>query len=363
MPEEAYQRYHEEKARGGIALSMFGGSSNVDRDSPNIFPPAQRRQRCHHSAPAAVQRPPCMPSAPASLCQITHLGRRGDPYAGERSADDRAITDSRDAASQYSEADGRARHRTGDHGLCGRQALRWQARWSSMVSRRWQAVILIGQFLSPVTNRRTRPLRRLTGKTGSRFALMVHEGDSARLSATIFLVGMRFRGRRGSRWRSSLRRLRAHRPTPEERPGAVDFFNAIYGTMDTTRGARRGEYAGYGLAARAPGSSRSVPSAGRLACRYFTLHALPTSRRRALPYEKAKLDMAGMTRGPDCRPPISSRRWQVGGESEIRPCVGANPLPVAPTARPACTIRRPGREQVFKHLIPKGRRAGNAMWS
>jgi hypothetical protein len=37
MPQEAYQRYHEEKARGGLALSMFGGSSNIDRDSPNIF--------------------------------------------------------------------------------------------------------------------------------------------------------------------------------------------------------------------------------------------------------------------------------------------------------------------------------------
>ena len=34
MPAERYQRYHEEKAIGGIALSMFGGSSNVAPDSP-----------------------------------------------------------------------------------------------------------------------------------------------------------------------------------------------------------------------------------------------------------------------------------------------------------------------------------------
>ena len=33
MPGERYQRYHEAKARGGIALTMFGGSSNV---SPRI---------------------------------------------------------------------------------------------------------------------------------------------------------------------------------------------------------------------------------------------------------------------------------------------------------------------------------------
>src|SRR5215510_13188665 len=37
MPTEAYQLYHEEKAKGGIALTMFGGSSNIDVDSPNIF--------------------------------------------------------------------------------------------------------------------------------------------------------------------------------------------------------------------------------------------------------------------------------------------------------------------------------------
>ena len=36
-PTERYQAYHEEKARGGIALTMFRGSSNVAPDSPNIF--------------------------------------------------------------------------------------------------------------------------------------------------------------------------------------------------------------------------------------------------------------------------------------------------------------------------------------
>src|SRR5437588_7336063 len=37
MPKDRYQSYHEEKAKGGIALTMFGGSSNVAKDSPNIF--------------------------------------------------------------------------------------------------------------------------------------------------------------------------------------------------------------------------------------------------------------------------------------------------------------------------------------
>ncbi len=37
MPGERYQRYHEEKAKGGLALTMFGGSSNVAPDSPSVF--------------------------------------------------------------------------------------------------------------------------------------------------------------------------------------------------------------------------------------------------------------------------------------------------------------------------------------
>src|SRR5215217_8323120 len=37
FPQERYQLYHEEKAKGGIALTMFGGSSNVAPVSPNIF--------------------------------------------------------------------------------------------------------------------------------------------------------------------------------------------------------------------------------------------------------------------------------------------------------------------------------------
>jgi len=37
MPAERYQRYHEEKAKGGLALTMFGGSSNIAADSPSVF--------------------------------------------------------------------------------------------------------------------------------------------------------------------------------------------------------------------------------------------------------------------------------------------------------------------------------------
>ena len=37
MPKERYRLYHEEKAKGGIALTMIGGSSVVSQDSPQAF--------------------------------------------------------------------------------------------------------------------------------------------------------------------------------------------------------------------------------------------------------------------------------------------------------------------------------------
>ena len=37
LPGERYQAYHEAKARGGVGLTMFGGSSNISRDSGSIY--------------------------------------------------------------------------------------------------------------------------------------------------------------------------------------------------------------------------------------------------------------------------------------------------------------------------------------
>ncbi len=34
---DPYHLYHEEKAKGGIVLTMFGGSSNIAPDSPSVF--------------------------------------------------------------------------------------------------------------------------------------------------------------------------------------------------------------------------------------------------------------------------------------------------------------------------------------
>src|SRR5699024_2144372 len=75
MPGDRYRRYHVEKAKGGVGLTMLGGSAVVSPDSPPSFgnlllykdevvPWMHRLCDDVHEQGAAV------------MCQVTHLGRR-----------------------------------------------------------------------------------------------------------------------------------------------------------------------------------------------------------------------------------------------------------------------------------------------
>ena len=75
MPKARYRLYHREKAKGGIALTMIGGSSIVAPDSPPAFgnivlyrdevaPWLEELSDDVHAHGAAV------------MIQVTHLGRR-----------------------------------------------------------------------------------------------------------------------------------------------------------------------------------------------------------------------------------------------------------------------------------------------
>lgn len=76
LPTERYILYHEEKAKGGIALTMIGGSTAVSPDAVAPFgqlTAAEDRAIPHLKTLAnAVQR-----HGAACFCQISHPGRRG----------------------------------------------------------------------------------------------------------------------------------------------------------------------------------------------------------------------------------------------------------------------------------------------
>jgi 2,4-dienoyl-CoA reductase-like NADH-dependent reductase (Old Yellow Enzyme family) len=76
LPTERYRRYHEEKARGGIALTMIGGSTAVSPDAVAPFgqlTAAEDRVIPHlRTLVDAVHQ-----HGAACFCQISHPGRRG----------------------------------------------------------------------------------------------------------------------------------------------------------------------------------------------------------------------------------------------------------------------------------------------
>ncbi|MCI2421775.1 NADH:flavin oxidoreductase [Saccharopolyspora sp. K220] len=82
LPQDRYRLYHVEKARGGVGLTMIGGSAVVSPDSPpsfgnlllyrdDVVPWLRRLADDVHAEGAAV------------MCQITHLGRRTSNYSGD----------------------------------------------------------------------------------------------------------------------------------------------------------------------------------------------------------------------------------------------------------------------------------------
>ena len=338
FPQDAYQAYHEEKARGGLALSMFGGSSNVDLDSPNVFsqlnvgtdeiiPHFQRFSDRMHGQGAAL------------MCQITHLGRRAEPYSQDwlpaiapspvREALHRAIPREMDEddIARVVAAFAAAAKRCEEGGLDGIETL--------------AGGHVIGQFMSPKTNLRT---DRFGGTLANRmrFALMVHEAIR-RVVSDDFLVGMRFvvdEGPDGTLPPEEC--LEAAQMLCEV--GAVDFFNAIYGSMDTARALSEENMPGMGI-----GSAPWVDAVGRFkeAIGVPVFHAAKLSDLATARYaiESGKVDMAGLTR-PQIADPHMVRKLMEGKEDRIRPCVGAGHC--QSQFRPKCLHNAAtGRETLF----------------
>ena len=75
MPKRRYRLYHEEKAKGGLALTMFGGSTTTAPDSPSAFGQINASTDAvipwFRELADAVHAHGC-----AIMCQITHMGRR-----------------------------------------------------------------------------------------------------------------------------------------------------------------------------------------------------------------------------------------------------------------------------------------------
>ncbi|MFP6740049.1 MAG: NADH:flavin oxidoreductase [Alphaproteobacteria bacterium] len=342
MAADRYQSYHEEKARGGIALSMFGGSSNVAPDSPNTFeqlnvgvdaciPHLQKFAERMHRHGAAL------------MCQITHLGRRGNAYADNwlpviAPSPSREILH-RSFAREMDEHDiarvvvayGDAALRCKESGLDGIETL--------------AGGHLIGQFLSPVTNQRT---DRFGGSLAnrSRFGLMVHEEIRRRVGDD-FVVGLRYTVDEGMADGLNFDDC-VEIALAFEAAGTIDFFNANYGRMDTTRGLALECMPGM-ASPLAPWLAPAAAFKREISLPVFHAARITDMATARHAIAEGLLDMVAMTRAHIADPHIV-RKLEAGEEAHIRPCVGMTHC--MGDNRPVCAHNAAtGRETTMAHDV------------
>ena len=348
LPKERYQRYHEEKAKGGIALTMFGGSSMVARDSSwgggqidmssdAIIPDLQAFSSRIHGHGAAI------------MCQISHLGRRATsagmnwlptvapsairerrhrdiPREMDRNDIDRIIADYAAAAVRCKEGglDG-CETVTGGH--------------------------LIGQFLSPRTNRRTDAFGGSL-ENRARFGLMVHEAIRSRVGDD-YIVGIRFVVdediEEGIGFEECVRLAQLF-----EREGHIDFFNAIFGRMDTDLSLAEHNMPGMSQPL-APFLAKVGAFKREVGLPVFHAARIPDIATARHAIAENLLDMVAMTRAHMADPQIVNKLMR-GEEERIRPCVGASHCMYK---KLAC-IHNPatGREQILPQIVPPSPRPG-----
>jgi 2,4-dienoyl-CoA reductase-like NADH-dependent reductase (Old Yellow Enzyme family)/thioredoxin reductase len=347
MPRLRYQLYHEEKAKGGVAMTMIGGSANVAIDSPSTFgqlyigedaiiPYLRQLADRVHAHGAAV------------MSQITHMGRRTEwdtadwlpilSSSAQREPAHRSFPkamedfDIRRVVRAYAEAARRCRA----GGLDGVEVSAYAGH-------------LIDQFLSPRMNRRT---DRYGGSLDNRlrFAFEVLEqvrtavGDDlvvgVRLSITENIEG-------GLTADDAIAVGQALAQS-----GLIDFVSVAFGSTTTDAelaqqipplGTPLGGYLPLVGAYRAKVGLPLI-HAGRIA-------DLPTAR-HAL--REGHVDLVGMVRAHIADPHIV-RKLEAGEEDRIRPCVGAsyciNRIYVG---LDSLCLHNPatGREQLIPHIAP-----------
>ncbi len=314
MPKDRYRLYHREKARGGIALTMIGGSAVVSPDSPPVF--GNLLAYKDEIVPWLRQlTDDCHAEGAAVMTQLTHLGRR----TAWNKADWLPIV----APSRVREA---------AHRGFPKQAESWDldriiADYAA-AAQRIQAAGLDGfeidayghlpdQFWSPATNHRQDDYG---GSLDNRMRFSERVLQAMRDAVgPDFLIGIRMVA--DEAWDIGLTRNDGIEIARRfAGGGVVDFLNIIRGHMDTDNALS------HVIPIHGMGTAQHLDFAGevRSATRFPVFHAarindVATARHAIV---EGKLDMVGMTRAHIADPHIA-RKVASGNEALIRPCVGA----------------------------------------
>ncbi len=349
LPGERYRLYHEERAKGGLALTMTAGSAVVSRDSPATF----GNLHAHDDAivkPMRKLTDACHAHGCAVMIQLTHLGRRTNWNHSDwlpvlsaspvREPAHRAFPkeaedwDLARIVADYAAAAGRMR----EAGLDGIEIEAYGH--------------LPDSFWSPATNRRKDALN---GSIDNRlrFTFAILDAVRGEVGAE-FIVGIRMVA--DEDWERGLSRADGLEITRRlAASGQVDFLNIIRGHIDTDAALSK-VIPLHGMAS-APhldfaGEVREqtpipVFHAAKIADVATARHAIA----------EGKLDMVGMTRAHIADPHIV-RKIEQGREDRIRPCVGATYcLDRIYEGHEALCIHNPatGREAAIPHRISRAK--------
>jgi len=347
LPKDRYIRYHEEKAKGGIALTMTAGSAVVSRDSSPVF------GNLHAYKDEIVpwlkrMADACHEHGSACMIQLTHLGRRtvwngadwlpvvspsnirepahrAFPKVIEDWDMDRIVGDYADAAERVKEA-----------GLDGFELECYGH--------------LLDSFWSPAINNRT---DEHGGSLDNRLRFTYRVLDAIRdRVGPDYIVGLRLvadedmeKGISRDEGLDICRRMIA--------TGQIDFLNIIRGHIEHDGPLSRV------IPVTGMASAPHLDFAGqvRTETKFPVFHAaritdVATARHAVA---EGKLDMVGMTRAHIADPHIASKVAE-GREDDVRPCVGATYcLDRIYEGRATTCIHNAatGREAAMPHTIPK----------
>ena len=345
LPLERYQLYHEEKAKGGLALTMFGGSSTVAPESPSAFGQiniADDRIIPHlQTFSDRIHR-----HGTALMIQITHMGRRTrwdvadwlapiSPSAVREHQHrsfpkEMEIEDIKRVVGHYA----RAARRAKQGGLDGVEVL--------------CSGHLIDQFWTPTVNQRTDAYG---GSLENRLRFSMEVLEAARRAVgDDFVMGIRLSGDErleGGLSAEAMLEIAAHLADS----GLIDYVNVVGANVETELGVSRLIPTMGQRTAPYLELARTIRQAIRLPVFHATRITDLSTARHAI--AEGHVDMVAMTRAHLADPHIVAKLAR-GEEDRIRPCVGAGYcIDRIYMGQDALCLHNPatGREATMPHVI------------
>lgn len=345
---ERYRLYHEEKAKGGVALTMIGGSTAVSTDSAAPFgqltlaedravPHIKELVEAVHVHGAAV------------FCQISHAGRRGrwDSGAWIPPVSASTVREAQHRSFPREMEDWDFERILDDFQAAGQRAAAAELDGIELLFAGGQIGM---QFLSPAVNKR---IDEYGGSLQNRLRFPLQIIDAVRRGIGDKLVlGVRMTAdeffEAGLNQDDCFEIARAFSSA-----GAIDYLNIMASTVYDWRTA-----------------SMSMPGMGTPLAPYLSMAgrikaavALPVLHaNRILDFataaravEEGLIDLVGMTRAQIADPHMV-RKLIERRENDIRPCVGANYcISRIYAGGEALCIQNPatGREATIPHVIPR----------